>query len=125
MQASKVAANRPSDDQPFRSSFYPALDRVATASAAARSATMALQAARAVDPFHEHVQFMQALYQQYQKKDEADSVALVESMLAEAQAGCSQREASLKDVIRGECRANGPTGRRCQGSAWGWHGQHD
>jgi hypothetical protein len=71
-----------------------------------------MQAARAAaDPFAEHVEFMKALYAQYQKKDEADNVGYVEALLAETQATCSRRESAVKDIIRGakhaECPVNG------------------
>ena len=53
------------------------------------------------DPFAEHVSVMKALYQEYQKKDEADGIEFLGALLAETRHICSQRENAAKELIRG------------------------
>eukprot|EP00195_Chlamydomonas_chlamydogama_P009258 CAMPEP_0202914172 /NCGR_PEP_ID=MMETSP1392-20130828/62431_1 /ASSEMBLY_ACC=CAM_ASM_000868 /TAXON_ID=225041 /ORGANISM="Chlamydomonas chlamydogama, Strain SAG 11-48b" /LENGTH=116 /DNA_ID=CAMNT_0049605717 /DNA_START=73 /DNA_END=420 /DNA_ORIENTATION=+ len=54
----------------------------------------------APDPFGEHVSVMKALYQEYQKKDEFDSMTYIDALLQEIQQMCSQREAAVKASIQ-------------------------
>lgn len=45
---------------------------------------------------------MKALFQEYQKREDFDSIAYIESLVQEAQQLCSQREGEVKDIIRGK-----------------------
>lgn len=57
---------------------------------------------RAADPFSEHAQIIKALCSEYQKREDLDAIVHTDSLLAEMQAMCQQREAAVKDSIRGE-----------------------
>ena len=54
-----------------------------------------------VDPFSEHISIMKSLYHEYQRRDELEGIALVESLLLEATQACSQKEEHAKSIIRG------------------------
>ncbi|KAJ9511085.1 hypothetical protein QJQ45_013161 [Haematococcus lacustris] len=61
---------------------------------------MATTCARPSDPFGEHVSVMKALYQEYHKRDDFDSIAAVDSVLADVRELILQREASVKDIVK-------------------------
>ena len=44
---------------------------------------------------------MKSLYHEYQRRDELEGIALVESLLLEATQACSQKEEHAKSIIRG------------------------
>ncbi|KAL6753948.1 hypothetical protein V8C86DRAFT_3028432 [Haematococcus lacustris] len=61
---------------------------------------MATTCVRPSDPFGEHVSVMKALYQEYHKRDDFDSIAAVDSVLADVRELILQREASVKDIVK-------------------------
>jgi len=55
---------------------------------------------RVADPFAEHVSVMKAIYQEYQKKDDFDSIKFIESAVDDIHRTCAQQQGAIKDVIK-------------------------
>ena len=54
------------------------------------------------DPFGEHVSVIKSLYQEFQKKDDLETIQFIDRALADIQQICAGRESSVKNIIKGK-----------------------
>lgn len=57
------------------------------------------------DPFAEHAALMKEVYHEYQKREDFDNMALVETLLRETSRVASSKEATVQQLITGGCMA--------------------
>jgi hypothetical protein len=61
---------------------------------------MSLVSSARLDPFAEHMSVMKSLYFEYQRRDEADNIALVEALIAETSNMAKSKESSVHAAIK-------------------------
>lgn len=61
---------------------------------------MSLVSSARLDPFAEHMSVMKSLYFEYQRRDEADNIALVEALIEETSNMAKSKESSVHAAIK-------------------------